>query len=52
MGRTCSTYGEKINTYKVLVRRSEGRRALGGPRCRWENNIKLDFKVIAWEDAD
>jgi hypothetical protein len=24
----------------------EGKRPLGGPRCRWKGNIKMDFKEI------
>jgi hypothetical protein len=29
-----------------LVGRPEGKRPLGRPRCRWENNIKLDLRDI------
>jgi hypothetical protein len=29
------------NAYKILVGKPEGRRPLGRPRRRWENNIKL-----------
>jgi hypothetical protein len=29
--------------YRVLVGRPEGKRPLGRPRCRWEDNIKLDL---------
>jgi len=28
----------------VLVRKPEGRRPLGRPRCRWEDNIKMDLQ--------
>jgi hypothetical protein len=35
---------EKINKYRVLVLRREGRRPLGKPRQRWENNIKIYMK--------
>jgi len=31
-------------TYRVLVRRQEGQRALGRPTCKWENNIKMDIQ--------
>jgi hypothetical protein len=34
MGRSCSTNGEKRNAYRILVRKLEGRRPLGGPRLR------------------
>ena len=30
----------------VLVGRPEGKRALGRPRCRWNDNIKMDLKVV------
>jgi hypothetical protein len=32
--------------YRVLVRRPEGKRPLGRPRRRWEDNIKLDLREI------
>jgi hypothetical protein len=35
--------GEKINTYKLLVGKPEGRRPLGRPRPRWVNNITMDL---------
>jgi hypothetical protein len=43
MGRTYSTYGERRDANRVSVRKPEGRRPLGRPRRRWENNIKMDF---------
>jgi hypothetical protein len=52
MGGTCSTYGEKSNVYRVLVRKTEGKRPLGRRRGRWEDNIKMDLQgegcVGAW----
>jgi hypothetical protein len=36
--------GEGRGAYRVLVGRPEGRRPLGRPRRRWEDNIKLIFK--------
>jgi hypothetical protein len=41
MDRTCSTYGERRRAYRVIVRKPEGRRKLGRPRRRWEDNIKM-----------
>jgi hypothetical protein len=35
--------GERKGVYRVLVGRPEGRRPLGRPRRRWEDNIKLDL---------
>jgi hypothetical protein len=36
--------GEGRGVYRVLVGRPEGKRPLGRPRRRWEDNIKLDFR--------
>jgi hypothetical protein len=36
--------GEGRGAYRILVGRPEGRRPLGRPRHRWEDNIKMDFK--------
>jgi hypothetical protein len=52
MGRVCSTNGEKRNAYRILVRKSEGRRSLGRPRHGWVNNIKMDLREIGWDDMD
>jgi hypothetical protein len=38
--------GERRGAYRVLVGRPEGRRPLGRPRCRWENNIKMDLREV------
>jgi hypothetical protein len=32
--------------HRVLVGKSEGRRPLGRPRRRWEDNIKMDFQEV------
>ena len=31
---------------QVLVGKPEGKRQLGRPRCRWENNIKMDLQEV------
>jgi hypothetical protein len=46
MGRLCSKNEEKMNTYRVLVRKPEGKRPLGRPRCRWVDNINMDLREI------
>jgi hypothetical protein len=33
--------GEKRTVYRLLVRKREGERPIGRPRCRWEDNIKM-----------
>jgi hypothetical protein len=37
---------------KVAVGRPEGRRPLGRPRRRWEDNIKMDLGEIGFGDVD
>jgi hypothetical protein len=44
--------GEGRGVYRVLVGRPEGRRPLGRPRRRWEDNIKLDLKEIGIDGAN
>jgi hypothetical protein len=34
------------SAYKVLVRRSEGKRPLGRRRRRWRDNIKMDLQEV------
>jgi hypothetical protein len=41
MGRSCSTYWNEVNAYRILVEKSKGKKPLGKPKCRWEDNIKL-----------
>jgi hypothetical protein len=36
----------------MLVGKPEGKRALGKPRCRWEDNIKMDLREIEWGGMD
>jgi hypothetical protein len=38
--------GERRSVYRVLVGKPEGKRPLGRPRCRWENNIKADLQEV------
>jgi hypothetical protein len=38
--------GEGRGVYRVLVGRSEGKKPLGRPRCRWDDNIKIDIREI------
>jgi hypothetical protein len=52
MGWVCSTNVEKKNAYRILVGKPEGRRPLGSPRCRWENNIKMDVRETGWSGMD
>jgi hypothetical protein len=36
--------GERRGVHRVSVGRPEGKRPLGRPRRRWENNIKMDLR--------
>jgi hypothetical protein len=38
--------------YKMLVRKLEGKKQLGRPRNRWEDNIELCLNEIGCESLD
>ena len=40
--------GEKRGECRVLVWKPEGKR----PRCRWEDNIKMDFQEVGYGGMD
>jgi len=40
------------NAYKILVGIPQGKRPLGRPGCRWEDNIRMDLRKIGWEHLD
>jgi hypothetical protein len=40
--------GEKRGAYRILLGRPEGRRPLGRPRHRGEDNIKMDLQEVRW----
>ena len=40
--------GDKKRAYSVLVGRREGKRPLGRPRRRWEDNIIMDLVEVRW----
>jgi hypothetical protein len=44
--------GEVRNACSILVGKPEGRRHLGRPRRRWEDNIKMDIREIGFGDVD
>ena len=48
---------ESTSAFKILTGKNTGKRPLGTPRCRWENNIRMDLKEIGinarnWIDSD
>jgi hypothetical protein len=38
--------GERRGIYRVLVGKPEGKRSLGKPRLRWEDNIKMGLQEV------
>jgi len=44
--------GEGRGVYRVLVGKPEGKRPLGRPRRRWDDNIKMDLQVVGCEGMD
>jgi hypothetical protein len=44
--------GEGRDVYRVLIGRPEGKRPLGRPRRRWEDNIKLELRAIGIDEAN
>jgi len=44
--------GERRSVYRVLMGKPEGKRLLGRPRLRWENNIKMDFQEMGCGGVD
>jgi hypothetical protein len=43
--------GKGRGVYRVLVGRLEGKRSLGRPRRRWEDNIKMELRVVGIDSA-
>ena len=52
MAVACRTYGEEEWRIQGLVGKSEGKRPLGGPRRRWEDNIKMDLQEVRCAGMD
>jgi hypothetical protein len=43
---------ERRNAYRILMGKPEGKRPLGRLTRRWVDNIKMDLRVIGWDDMD
>jgi hypothetical protein len=52
VGRTCGTHGDRRGVYRVLIGRPEGKRTLGRPGHRWEDNIKMDLRETGIDGAN
>jgi hypothetical protein len=49
MGGACSACGGMERCVcRVLMGKPEGRRPLGRPRRRWEDNIRMDLREVGW----
>jgi len=44
--------GESRGVYRVLVWKPEGKRPLGRPRRRWEDDIKMDLPEMGCGGMD
>jgi hypothetical protein len=44
MGGLYDKYGERRIAYRVLVGKPQIKRPFGRPRCKWEDNMKMDFQ--------
>jgi hypothetical protein len=44
--------GENRGIYRVLVGKPEGKRPLGRPKLRWEDNIKMDLQEVECGSMD
>jgi len=43
---------ERRGVYRILARKPEGKRPLGRPRLRWEDNIKMDLQEVGCGDMN
>jgi hypothetical protein len=43
---------QRRGVYRVLVGKPEGKRPLRRPRCRWEDNIKMDLQDVGFGGVD
>jgi hypothetical protein len=44
--------GERRGGYRILVGKSKAKRPLGRPKCRREENIKIDLQKVGYEGMD
>jgi hypothetical protein len=42
----------RMEENRILVGKPEGKRPLGRPRRRWEDNIRMDLREIGWSGTD
>jgi hypothetical protein len=46
--RQVARIGKMRCAYRVLVGKPEGKKSLGRPRLKWEDNIKIDLQGVGW----
>jgi hypothetical protein len=44
--------GDMRNVYTILFGKPAGKKPLGRPRRRWEDNIRMNLREIGWEGVD
>ena len=44
--------GDRRGVYKVLMVKPDGKRPLGRPICRWEDNIKMELQEVGCGGMD
>jgi len=52
MGGCVARMGDMRNAYGILVGKPEGKRPLGRPMRRWEDNIRMNVREIGCEAVD
>jgi hypothetical protein len=52
MGEACSAYGGGESVYRVVVGKRKGKRPLGRPRRRWEDNMNMDLQEVGCGGMD
>jgi hypothetical protein len=52
VGWTCGTHGGGKCVCRILIGMSDGKRPLGRPRRRWQDNINMDLREIGIDGAN
>jgi hypothetical protein len=47
-----STNGEKMDSNRLLIGKSEGKCSLRKPRRRWADNVDMNFGAMGWSGKD
>jgi hypothetical protein len=52
VGEACSTYGERSGVYRAFVGKPEGKRPIGRPKHKLEDNIKIHLQKVGYESVE